>query len=243
LLARAETSPPASRFLDQERLDAVDADAFQSRRPFPWLSAQGLLNDDAYALLRRNLPERERFSAVFGGRRRYGQQSHDRYVLEYRPDLQLPEPWRAFIDELEGPVYRRFLQRLTGRDRFLLHFHWHHTPRGCSVSPHCDATWKIGSHIFYLNTQDDWDPSWGGETLILDDEGRFRYDSAPAFEDFAGQHAGTSLGNASLLFLRTDHSWHGVRSLECPEGVLRKVFIVEIRTDSMVQRVRTRFGI
>lgn len=243
MFARVETSPPATRYLDQEQLDAVDASAFRSRRPFPWLSAEGLLSDDAYTELRQNLPETERFSEVFGGRRRYGQQSHDRYVLEYRRDLSLPEPWRAFIDELSGPVYRRFLQRLTGHDRFLLHFHWHYTPRGCSVSPHCDAAWKIGSHIFYLNTEDDWDPSWGGETLILDDQGRFRYDSAPAFEDFPEQHSGTSVGNASLLFQRTDHSWHGVRPLQCPEGVLRKVFIVEIRKDDMLQRVRTRFGI
>jgi hypothetical protein len=58
------------------------------------------------------------------------------------------------------------------------------------VSPHCDSPKKLGSHIFYLNTKEDWDPSWGGETLILDDGGRlptlragfdrFRRRSAPS---------------------------------------------------------------
>jgi hypothetical protein len=49
--------------------------------------------------------------------------------------------------------------------------HWHYTPAGKSVSPHCDSFNKIGSQIFYFSTPEDWDRSWGGETVILDDKG------------------------------------------------------------------------
>ena len=109
-----------------------------------------------------------------------------------------------------------------------LNFHWHYTPNGCSVSPHCDAKRKLGSHIFYFNTTADWDPSWGGETLILDDRGRFPRNSAPRFEDFDVVIPGEALGNRSLLFARGDKSWHGVREIHCPAGAYRKVFIVVV---------------
>ena len=54
-----------------------------------------------------------------------------------------------------------------------------------TCSPHCDAVWKLGSHIFYFN--EDWNPGWGGETLVLDDGGRFSRRSAPDFDDFVQQ--------------------------------------------------------
>ena len=40
---------------------------------------------------------------------------------------------------------------------------------GVEVSPHCDSKHKLGSHLFYFNDSSEWDPSWGGETLILED--------------------------------------------------------------------------
>ena len=35
-----------------------------------------------------------------------------------------------------------------------------------------------------LQTEDDWQVGWGGETVVLDDNGRFPTDSAPDFDDF-----------------------------------------------------------
>ena len=40
--------------------------------------------------------------------------------------------------------------------------------------------------------------------------------------------------------LRTDHSWHAVRPIECPEGKLRRVFIVVINPDNLFWKVRDR---
>jgi hypothetical protein len=219
---------PACTYLNVERLDAVDAAAFRARKPFPWVNPEGLLTDEGYRCLREALPDASRLAPVFGVARAHGQQSHDRFALEYHDGLDVPEPWRAFVRELRGAAYRRFLRRMIGRGLLRLSFHWHYTPSGCSVSPHCDNRRKLGSHIFYFNTAADWDPAWGGETLILDDGGRFHRRSAPAFEDFEDVTAAEMLGNRSLLFARGARSWHGMREIRCPEGALRKVFIVVI---------------
>jgi hypothetical protein len=215
-------------YLDWKRLDALDAPTFQAGKPYPWVNPEGLLIDPGYERLRATLPDAARFRADFGMARSHGQHSHDRYSLDYRNDLEIAQPWQEFIAELRGPRYRRFLWRMFGRRFLWLTFYWHYTPSGCSVSPHCDAKRKLGSHIFYFNTADDWDPDWGGQTLILDDNGRFDRASAPAFEHFERVITTEALGNRSLLFARREKSWHGVREIHCPEGAFRRVFIVVI---------------
>ncbi len=216
------------KYLDYDRLERLDAAAFQGQSPYPWINPQGLLSGDGLRRLIDNSPDIALFEKIFGKTRAHGQQSHDRYSLEYRAGLPLPDCWRDFIAELEGPRYRRFIARMFGRGFFRLRLHWHYTPSGCSVSPHCDARDKLGSHIFYLNDGGDWDPAWGGETMVLDDGGRFKRGSAPGFEDFDHAISAEAMDNHSFLFARKGNSWHGVRALNCPEGRLRKVFIVVV---------------
>jgi hypothetical protein len=229
-------------FLNNAILEKVDPQAFHSIKPFPFLEIDGILTRDGHQALLRDLPDPRDFARVFGRKRRYGQRSHDRFVLQYHPLRSIPELWRDFIAELRSPAYRRFVAGLLGRDDFILHFHWHYTPRGCSVSPHCDAEWKLGSHIFYLNTTSDWQPAWGGETIALGGNPNLNPRSAPDFEDFPVQIASHPIGNRSLVFRRDDQSWHGVRPLDCPLGALRKVFIVEFRRASLLGHLRTAVG-
>jgi hypothetical protein len=230
------------RYLDTAALDAIDTRAFREAEPFPWANPRGVLTDAAHELLREHLPDVALFEQSFGVARAHHQQAHDRYVLEYRDDLPVAPCWHELVAELRGPVYHAFLCRLLGVRDLWLSFHWHYTPRGCSVSPHCDAMRKLGSQIFYFNTEKDWEPAWGGETLILDDGGRFSRRSAPAFEDFDREIAAEALGNRSVLFARTPGSWHGVRELRCPEGRLRKVFIVVINRMRLRDRLRKLTG-
>lgn len=227
-------------YLSTDTLQQIDAERFRAARPYPWLNPEGLLTEAGHRRLLDALPDVSLFQPVFGRPRKHGQQSHDRYSLEWREDLPVSADWRAFIGELQGAGYRAFLRRMIGHDDFDLRFHWHYTPNGCSVSPHCDAPWKLGSHIFYFNTEQDWSPDWGGETLVLDDNGRFSSRSAPAFEDFDRALASESLGNRSLLFIRNGNSWHGVRPIHCPEDRLRKVFIVVINRSTPWYRLRQR---
>ena len=228
------------RYLDLSRLAAIDPAAFARVRPYPWQAIADQITPTGYRELVANLPPLELFERKFGYRRRAGQMPHDRYSLEYTPDTPVPKPWQEFIAELRSEAYRRELMRIFGCGRPTFRFHWHYTPTGCSVSPHCDARREYGSQLFYFNDADDWRPEWGGATLILDDGGRLSYDSAPALEEFAGVEEAPSIGNQSSLIRRTDHAWHAVRPISCPEDRLRRIFIVVINPDTFYWRVRDR---
>lgn len=230
-------------YLDLERLAAIDPASFRDRAPYPWLNPAGLLSEGGYRRLIESLPDVSVLQPVFGAKRSHGQQSHDRYALEYDDTLAVAGSWKDFATELRGPAYRRFLARMLGTDAFDLNLHWHYTPNGCSVSPHCDSTRKLGSHIFYFNTEQDWDEAWGGETLILDDGGRMGPKAAPRFEEFDRIIAARATGNRSLLFARTDRSWHGVKEIKCPPDKLRKIFVVVINRRSPLVWLRRRLGL
>lgn len=219
-------------YLNRACLAAVSAEEFQSRQPYPWTTVEGSLTSEGYEALRQSLPAVEGFDRQVGIRRGYGQAPHDRYLLHYRPGLELAPPWQQFIAELQGPVYQQFLRRVLGPRTLIPTFEWYYAWEGCAVSPHCDAARKLATHIFYFNTDQDWDAAWGGEILILDSERRFKAHSAPHFDDLKVAASLEPRGNGSLLFERTPHSWHGVRPLRCPPGQLRKLFIVTINVPS-----------
>ncbi len=228
--------------LDFNRLSAIDPREFQEAKPYPWMNPEGLLTADGRDQLLANLPDVSMFQQRFGVARAHGQQSHDRFTLEYQDSLSLAPCWKAFVNELNGKEYQNFLRRLFKNNALELTLHWHYTPNGCSVSPHCDAKHKLGSHIFYLNTEQDWEESWGGETVILDDEGKFDRKSAPDFDDFKKATVSKATGNYSLLFARKGNSWHGVREIQCPNDRMRKVFIVVINHFTWLERAKRVFS-
>ena len=205
------------QYLNIEKLRSLSRDAFLATEPYPFYNTEGLLTGQGFQDLLHNMPPLESFGEIFGKERRAGQAPHDRYSLEYTPETEVPGPWKEFIGELCSDDYRREIERLLGARKVEFRFHWHYTPTGCDVSPHCDARREHGSHLFYFNSEEDWKPEWGGSTLVLDDGGRLSYASAP-----------------------TDHAWHAVRPIRCPEDRLRKVFIVVVNPDNLFWKVRDR---
>jgi len=216
------------RYLNFDLLESFDTRAFQATSPYPFLNPENALTEEGYRRLLATLPPTEVMRPYFGIKRKHGQEPHDRWVLEYSRNAELSDDWRAFIGELRSARYGRWIKRMFGRGGLWLNFHWHYTPASASVSPHCDSPRKLGSHIFYMNDPETWDPSWGGETVVLDDEGKLPTKSAPKWEDFKSATPAIAVGNRSFLFARRGNSWHGVRSIRCPEGKLRKVFIVVV---------------
>ena len=231
------------KLLDFEFLNRLSPSEFRAAEPYPWINPEGALREEGFAALYEQMPDISMFKRRFGEKRRFGQQSHDRYALEYEEKLKLPDPWTDFIAELRGNEYQDWLINMLGVSRIHLSFHWHYIPSGCSVSPHCDALRKLGSHIFYFHTEKDWDASWGGETLILDDHGKIPRESAPAFEDFPASYTAATMGNRSLLFARRGQSWHGVKPVRCPEDRMRRVFIVVINKNSPMARLKRAIGL
>ena len=227
-------------YLNIDKLEAIDVAEFQRTNPYPWANPHGLITDEGYAELLGNLPDLASFEAKMRKERRGGQKPHDRYSLEYTDRLHVPAPWQAFIDELRGDRYRDAMARLYGARKLEFRFHWHYTPPSASVSPHCDAVREYGSHIFYFNEPDTWDEAWGGQTLVLDDGARLDRNSAPTFDAFDAITPTETKGNTSMFFRNGPHAWHGVRAISCPEGELRKVFIVVINPDSLLWKVRDR---
>ena len=227
------------QYLDADRLEALETEAFRNTSPYPWANPEGLLTQEGYRALLKNMPDISMFERKFGKARRADQAPHDRYSLEYTEGMEVPRPWRDFIGELRSDLYRDTIARLFDARDPEFRFHWHYTPAGRSVSPHCDSKREHGSHIWYFN-DDDWDPSWGGDTLVLDDGGKFSPDSAPAFEDFDEVIACESEGNRSAILERSERGWHGVREITFPEGHMRKVFVVVVNPSSLYWRVRDR---
>lgn len=214
------------KYIDIDKLSNIDVDAFRATRPFPWTNPQGFLTEAGFKELSENMPDVELFESRFGYNRKNNQTGHSRYSLEYEDGLDIAPCWESFIAELLSPQYRQMVSRMMGTPHIRLRMHWHYTPSSCDVSPHCDSQVKLGSQIFYMNTRDDWDPAWGGQTIVLDDNGRFSTKSNPSFDDFDQEWVAETMDNRSLIFGRKGNSWHGVRAIEAPEGKLRKVFIL-----------------
>jgi len=216
----------SKHYLNPAVLDTIDPAEFRAQLPYPWINPQHFIAEDHFRELLDNMPDIAQFRTFFGKQRKHGQASHDRYTLDYKRGMELSPQWCDFVEELCSDSYREFICKLLDVSHVRFRFHWHFAPNGGEVSPHCDSRGKIGSQIFYLNTVDDWDWDWGGETVVLDDGGRIEPDNAPAFEDFDAQYPANTRDNRSLIFGRQGNSWHGVRRINCPENHYRKVFIV-----------------
>jgi hypothetical protein len=224
------------QYLNESCLTGLSDESFRNQRPYPWVNIQNPLSQAAFEELRKTLPDIGLFDKKVGVKRAHGQGYHDRALLHYRPGLPLARPWQEFIAEIQGNVYDTFIRRMLGRPagkRIIMTMEWYYGWQGCGVSPHCDAQRKLATHLFYFNTEADWETAWGGNILIMDDEGRRKAHSAPEFDDLKVAASLDPRGNGSLLFMRTEHSWHGVRPLQSPPGPLRKLFIVTLNQPTL----------
>ena len=219
-------------YINYGNLEAVSSAAFQAQKPYPWAHMRDTLTPEGWNKLREALPDISDFQMMIGVKRSFGQAPHNRGILHYREGMACAQPWKEFIDELRGPAYQAFLRRTLGlkaSQKIILTMEWYYAWQGCSVSPHCDARRKIATHIFFFADDEDWPRAWGGDILILDDEGRFKAHSAPKFDELKVAASLDLRKNGSLLFERTEHSWHGVLPLQSPRSdVYRKLFIVTV---------------
>ena len=237
----------SSEFFDDAVLDSLSLDEFRATKPFPWHHFTGALRPDAFAQLLADYPPLELFQWHQGLSGQYYSRPHDRWFLEYHPEgpsargqaqkADLPAVWQRFLDELErdDSAYRRHMLHWLGIEREIeLRLTWHLGVTGSEVSPHIDTDKKVGTHIFYFNTTDDWDAAWGGNLLVLDpgEQGGRDHD----FDDFRLEAEIDLLGNRSFLFKNDHRAWHGVRPLQCPDGHYRRLFNVVYEKPARTER-------
>ncbi len=61
------------KYLDFERLEKIDPEAFQSQRPYPWINPEGLIANEGFERLRATLPDLSMFERKFEVERKHGQ--------------------------------------------------------------------------------------------------------------------------------------------------------------------------
>jgi hypothetical protein len=225
-------------FLNLDLLRSFDLSRFSQQQPFPWFNFHQFLTSAGFEALYRTFPSLELFEQHRGIERIHGQRPHDRYYLAYEKSLygaregqglikkeDLPPTWQKFIDEIEScQPYHDFIERAFDARGYELRYAWHVGVEGSEVSPHCDGQSKLGTHIFYFNTAEDWNEEWGGSTLVL--SGRKTRAMNPDFSDFTTATESQLIDNRSFLFKNTEQAWHGVRPLTCPPGHYRRLFNV-----------------
>lgn len=236
--------------IDHSVLDAIKLRDFEAAAPFPHCNLRNLLTEDGHRALIATFPSLSTFTRHEGIPRLHGQRPHDRYYLALDRShygtggvirrRALAPPWQAFLRELEGPSYRRFLAEMLGSAEFEVRYAWHLGVAGSEVSPHEDSDTKLGTHLFYFNTPEDWQPEWQGSTLLLAGKRSTRMN--PDFEDFNTVTETEFLGNRSVLFKNVPGAWHGVRKLRCPEDRHRRLFNVICERPAPRSTWRQRLG-
>jgi 2OG-Fe(II) oxygenase superfamily len=246
-------------FINSALLQDFTLEKFKSNEPFPWFDFHSFLTPESFSELYLDFPSFELFEKHMGIDRN-GQRPHNRYYLAYESTIydelhreagegiakkqDLPVSWQKLIDELETSViYKNFIKSTFDIQDYRVRYAWHLGFNGSEVSPHRDSPSKIGTHIFYFNTSQDWKQSWGGEVLVLGD--KLLAAENPEFEDFSKAIPVQITDNHSFLFKNNPDAWHGVKPLTCPEGKYRRLFnvIFEFLPSPNLQKQSTLFGI
>jgi hypothetical protein len=238
-------------FLNEALIGSFPEESFRSTTPFPWHGSKGFLRPEAFDRLHDDFPSLELFERHEGMQRPHGQRPHDRYYLAYESNLyhevgndrgpgtiareELAAPWQRFLDEILGcEPYLALASRLFGQSRFRLRFAWHLGFTGSEVSPHIDSPNKLGTHIFFFNRGAEWDPAWGGSTLVL--QGKRGPGKSPDFSAFSRATPVDICDASSFLFKNTPDAWHGVEALSAPPGHYRRLFNVIFELEDFQQK-------
>lgn len=116
-------------------------------------------------------------------------------------------------------------------DDLVLQMEFSSLEAGSHLPPHTDAPDKLVSCVLYLPDAD-WDPSWGGETVIYRPVDERRSDNwCSRSSSVDGMHELDTIGftaNRMFWFVKTHDSWHGVTPVTAPAGIGRRSFNVSL---------------
>ncbi|MGW4057585.1 2OG-Fe(II) oxygenase family protein [Amycolatopsis sp. NPDC004747] len=196
----------------------------RSRVPFAWAAVSGLL-DTAYA---------EELADRFpSGLLRESRSPQGHYLLRDCTVIEagertavaaaLPEPWHRLLDWLLTPDYREFVRSATGAELTgcRLKVRLCEYGAGTFMTAHTDRPDRVATQILYLSRS--WRPDWGGGLDIL---------TAPEDDDPAAVAASIRPDfNTSVLFARSDRSFHAVRRISPRAPVPRRTVLAQFVAD------------
>ncbi|WP_366554945.1 hypothetical protein [Aquibaculum sediminis] len=103
---------------------------------------------------------------------------------------------------------------------------------GGSVTPHSDEPGKVVTLVISMLQDGEWDPAYGGGTDVNKpkDERRLfnRMNAKAAFEEMEILDSFPYEPNQAVIFVKTFNSWHSVRPMTGPEGMLRRTLTINI---------------
>ncbi|GHH95921.1 2OG-Fe(II) oxygenase [Streptomyces capillispiralis] len=191
--------------------------------PYHWSTVTGLLPAGARAALRESVPALEHFTR--SERRTGGDKTYGMHVLPLvhrgaeQPALRKAgDAWAEFAAAVQSPEYRHWVRETVGADVsggafdvgvFVF-------GEGDWVSSHTDKADKNATHVLYLN--EEWGTDDGGEFLVRGTAG----DDAPVHASIVPG------GGRSVLFARSENSWHAVAPVRPSAPGLRVTVQVEM---------------
>ncbi len=237
-------------------LEDFDVGAFNRAAPFPFKSYTSMVEPAAFEELNNNFPAIDLFRYVVGTDRGT-QMPHTRHMIFldaplfgrkfnrrgwYTDAARLPPVWQSFVEEIRASeAYRKFVCRLFGVKKFAIRFEWHLLARDTYICPHLDASWRIGDHLFYFHDKMEWRNEWGGNLELLAPPPSALKN--PGFEDFSQRVSVSPNGIQGVLIKNSPIAWHGVSNITCPEGMFRRVFLVNLGYTFQFAVTRLRRGL
>lgn len=113
-----------------------------------------------------------------------------------------------------------------------LSYEWSGMPNGANVVPHTDKAAKLATFIWHFPTPD-WKPDYHGHTWFMKPK-QSKHDFNWAnfklpYDELDILDQSDVKANRLVMFAKTGNSWHAVPPIQCPDGVLRRVFIFNYR--------------
>jgi hypothetical protein len=104
---------------------------------------------------------------------------------------------------------------------------------GC-LPPHTDAPSKIVTMVVSMAQEGEWNPAWGGGTDVNRPKSNAlvynQMNTVAGFDDMDVLDSYAFTPNQAVIFVKTFNSWHSVRPMAGPAGVLRRTLTVNIET-------------
>ncbi len=198
-----------------EKLDYFH-DFYVKNKPFPHIVIDNFFEEDVAQYIYNNFPLMSEMPNVFKEPMSYKGQLSD-------VDGKWPR-FSSIFEELQSDKFRNFLSKLSGIDNLisdpiLAGGGLHQSPRSGFLDIHVDANFhplnkelhRRLNIIIYINKG--WQSQWGGGLELWNDIGNKPGTTGETIEPKF---------NRAVIFSTTRTSWHGVQSVNCPDGHSRK---------------------